>query len=128
MSDLYILDMLRACILDFKRSWKDQLYMVFSDNNSFQDNIKMEPLKILYGQDYRLPLYWDEVGERGILGPELVTQYINQVNSIKEHMRTTQDRLKNGRLLLESIEIQSWGLRVYQDITNERCNQIWQEG
>ena len=66
-------DMLRVCFVDFKGNWDDYLPLIeFSYNNSFHASIGMPPFEALYGRKCRSPLYWDEVGERKILGPELV--------------------------------------------------------
>ena len=58
-------DMLRACVLDFKGSWEDQLPLIeFAYNNSFHASIGMPPYEALYGRRCRSPLYWDEIGEK----------------------------------------------------------------
>ena len=58
-------DMLRACMLDFKGSWEDHLYMVeFAYKNSYQASIKMVPFEALYGRKCRSPLCWDDIGDR----------------------------------------------------------------
>ena len=65
--------MLRACTLDFKESWDSELHLMeFSYNNSFQATIGMTLFEALYGKRCRSPLCWDEVGERELVGPELV--------------------------------------------------------
>ena len=46
--------------------------MEFSYNNSFQAKIGMAPFEELYGKRCRSPMYLDEVGERELIGPELV--------------------------------------------------------
>jgi hypothetical protein len=46
----------------------------FAYNNSFQATIGMAPYETLYGRKCRSPLYWDEVGESQLLGPELVQE------------------------------------------------------
>ncbi|KAL8099264.1 hypothetical protein AgCh_031798 [Apium graveolens] len=66
-------DMLRVCALDFEGSWDEHLPLVeFSYNNSYHTSIGMPPYEALYGRRCRSPIYWEEVGERKILGPELI--------------------------------------------------------
>ena len=66
-------DMVRACVMEFKGSWDTHLaLMKFAYNNSYQANIAMAPFEALYGRKCRTPLYWDEVGERRLVGLELV--------------------------------------------------------
>jgi transposase InsO family protein len=43
-------DMLRACALQYGRSWDKSLpYAEFSNNNSYQESLKMAPFEMLYG-------------------------------------------------------------------------------
>ena len=66
-------DLLRACALDLKGNWDDYLPLVeFAYNNSFQASIWMAPFEGLYGRRCQSPVCWDDVGERKLLGPELV--------------------------------------------------------
>ncbi|RVW93539.1 Transposon Ty3-G Gag-Pol polyprotein [Vitis vinifera] len=66
-------DLLRACILDLQGNWDDHLPLVeFAYNNSFQASIGMAPFEALYGRKCRSPICWNDVGERKLLGPELV--------------------------------------------------------
>jgi transposase InsO family protein len=45
-------DMLRACALQYGRSWDKSLsYAEFSYNNSYQESLKMTPFEMLYGRD-----------------------------------------------------------------------------
>ncbi|GJR44106.1 putative reverse transcriptase domain-containing protein [Tanacetum coccineum] len=45
-------DMLRACVLDFKKGWDKHLSLVeFSYNNSYHTSIKAAPFEALYGRD-----------------------------------------------------------------------------
>ncbi|XP_073153876.1 uncharacterized protein [Henckelia pumila] len=55
----------------------------------------MAPYKALYGRRCRSPVHWDEVGERVMLGPEIVQQTADIVAQIRERMRTAQSRQKN---------------------------------
>jgi transposase InsO family protein len=44
-------DMLRACTLQYGRSWDKSLsYIVFSYNNGYQESLKMAPFEMLYGR------------------------------------------------------------------------------
>ena len=71
--------MLRACILDYKRSWDDHLYLVeFSYNNSYQASIQMAPCEALYEKKCRSPVCWDDIGERKLLGPDLIFQTVER--------------------------------------------------
>jgi hypothetical protein len=57
-------DMLRACALQYGRSWdKSQLYVEFSYNNSYQESLKMALFEILYGRRCQTPLFWSEARE-----------------------------------------------------------------
>ena len=51
-------DMLRACVLDFRGSWEDQLPLIeFAYNNSYHATIGMPPYEALYGRKCRSPVY-----------------------------------------------------------------------
>ena len=66
-------DMLRACVMEFKESWDTHLaLMEFPYNKRYQASIEMAPFEALYGRKCRTPVCWDEVGERRLVGPELV--------------------------------------------------------
>ena len=76
-------DMLRACVLDHKGSWKEHLPLVeFAYNNSYQASIQMAPYEALYGRPCRSPLCWTEVGECSITGPDLIRDTSEKVSLI----------------------------------------------
>jgi transposase InsO family protein len=51
-------DMLRACALQYRRSWDKSLpYAEFSYNNSYQESLKMAPFEMLYGRRCRTLLF-----------------------------------------------------------------------
>jgi transposase InsO family protein len=51
-------DMLRACALQYRRSWDKSLpYAEFSYNNSYQESLKMAPFEIWYGRRCQTPLF-----------------------------------------------------------------------
>ncbi|XP_041025395.1 uncharacterized protein LOC121265796 [Juglans microcarpa x Juglans regia] len=89
-------DMLRACMLDFKGTWIRHLPSVeFAYNNSYQASIEMAPYEALYGRKCRSLLYWDEVGERQILGPEIIQKTTEKIETIRARMRAAQCRQKS---------------------------------
>ena len=58
-------DKLRACVLDFQKSWNVYLPLVeFAYNNSFHSSIGMAPYEALYGRKCRSPIHLDEMGEK----------------------------------------------------------------
>ncbi|KAL5570498.1 hypothetical protein UlMin_027073 [Ulmus minor] len=52
----------------------------------------MAPYEALYGRKCRSPIHWDEVGERKLLGPDIVQKTIDIVEKICQRMKTTQSR------------------------------------
>ncbi|KAA0066507.1 pol protein [Cucumis melo var. makuwa] len=67
-------DMLRACVLEFSGSWDSHLHLMeFAYNNSYQATI----------------------GERRLLGPELVQTTNAAIQKIRAHMLTAQSRQKS---------------------------------
>lgn len=55
----------------------------------------MAPYEVLYGRKCRFPLYWDEVGEKRMLGPEYLQEVRKQVTMIQERMKASQNRQKS---------------------------------
>jgi hypothetical protein len=49
----------------------------------------------LYGRKCRTPLYWDQTGERQLFGPEIIQEVEEQVQQIRENLRTAQTRQKS---------------------------------
>ncbi|XP_073120163.1 uncharacterized protein [Henckelia pumila] len=88
--------LLRACMIDFGGNWESKLPLVeFTYNNSYQATIGMTPYEALYERKCRTPLHWDEVGERAVLGPEIVQQTIDMIAKVKDRMLTAQSRQKS---------------------------------
>ncbi|EOY03326.1 DNA/RNA polymerases superfamily protein [Theobroma cacao] len=88
--------MLRACVIDLGVRWEQYLPLVeFAYNNSFQTSIQMAPFEALYGRRCRSPIGWLEVGERKLLGPELVQDATEKIHMIRQRMLTAQSRQKS---------------------------------
>ncbi|GKE26771.1 putative reverse transcriptase domain-containing protein [Tanacetum coccineum] len=80
-------DMLRACVIDFGKVWERHLPLVeFSYNNSYHVSIKATPFKALYGQKYRSPVCWAEVGDVQLTLPEELSNVHNtfHVSNLKK--------------------------------------------
>ncbi|KAH0776452.1 hypothetical protein KY290_007863 [Solanum tuberosum] len=105
-------DMLRACVIDFKGNWDDHLPLTeFAYNNNYHSSIQMAPYEALYGRRCRSPIGWFEVGEAGLIGPDLVHQAMEKVKVIQERLETAQSRQKSDtdvrRRALE-FEVDDW--------------------
>jgi hypothetical protein len=87
---------LRLCVLDFKGKWIKYLPLVgFAYTNSFQATIGIIPYEALYGRKCRSPLYWDEVGEKYLIGPEMIQDMKDKISIIRRRMLTAQSRQKS---------------------------------
>ena len=69
--------------------------MEFAYNNSYHSSIDMAPYEDLYGKQCRTPLCWSEVGERRLIGPELVQLTAEKIDVIRERLKTAQSRQKS---------------------------------
>ena len=86
-------DMLRVCALDFEGGQDEHLPLVeFAYNNSYHTSIGMPPYEAMYGRKCRSPVCWEEVGERKILGPELIQQTKETIELIQKRLITAQNR------------------------------------
>ena len=89
-------DMLRAYVLNHQGSWEEHFPLVeFAYNNSYQASIQMAPYKALYGRPCRSPLFWTEVGESSITGPNLIRDTSENVSLIRQRLLTAQSRQKS---------------------------------
>ncbi|KAL4282270.1 hypothetical protein GQ457_03G027210 [Hibiscus cannabinus] len=88
-------DMLRACVIDFHRSWEKSIPLIeFAYNNSYQASIKMAPFEALYGRKCRTPLCWSELGEGKALGPEVLRDTEERITIIYNRLKEAFDRQK----------------------------------
>ena len=69
--------------------------MEFAYNNSYQASIEMAPFEALYGRKCRTPVCWDEVGERRLVGPELVQITSEKVKVVRDNLKIARDRQKS---------------------------------
>ena len=87
---------MRACSLEWKGNWDDHLpLMEFSYNNSYHSSLGLAPYEALYGRRCRSPLCWFEVGEKQLLGPDIVQDATQKIVKIKEKLLAAQSRQKS---------------------------------
>ncbi|GJX40900.1 putative reverse transcriptase domain-containing protein [Tanacetum coccineum] len=89
-------DMLRACVIDFGKGWDRHLPLVeFLYNNSYHTSIKAAPFEALYSCKCRSPIYWAEVGDAQLTGPEIVHETTEKIIQIKKRIQAARDRQKS---------------------------------
>ena len=69
--------------------------MEFAYNNSYQASIGIAPYEALYGRKCRTPVCWDEVGERKLVGSEIVQVICDKVKVRRDRLKISQDRQKS---------------------------------
>ena len=53
------------------------------------------PFEALYGRKCRTPLYWDQIGEKQLFGPEIIDDAEQMVQAVRENLRIAQSRQKS---------------------------------
>nr|GEV15143.1 putative reverse transcriptase domain-containing protein [Tanacetum cinerariifolium] len=105
-------DMLRACVIDFRKGWVKHLSLVeFSYNNSYHASIKVALHEALYGQKCRSSVCWAEVGEAQLTGPEMIQETTKKIIMIKQRIQAAQDRQKsyvNRKQKPMEFEVEDW--------------------
>ena len=64
----------------------------------------MAPYEALYGRKCQSPLCWYELGERSLLGPDLVKQTTEQIKKIQSKILTAQSRQKSYADMRRKLE------------------------
>ncbi|GJR02420.1 putative reverse transcriptase domain-containing protein [Tanacetum coccineum] len=89
-------DMLRACVMDFRKGWDRHLPLIeFSYNNNYHTSIKAAPFEALYGRKCRSPICWAEVGDAQLTGPEIVRETTEKIIQIKHRLQASRDRQRS---------------------------------
>ncbi|GKE38713.1 putative reverse transcriptase domain-containing protein [Tanacetum coccineum] len=91
-----LVGMLRACVLDFRKSWDRHLPLVeLSYNNSYHTSIKAAPFEALYGQKCRSPVCWAEVGDAQLTGHAIIHETTEKIVQMKSRIQAARDRQKS---------------------------------
>lgn len=86
---------LRASVLDLGVKWDEHLPLIeFCYNYSYHSSIGVAPFEALYGRKCRSLICWEEVGERRLLGLELVQITTDKIRLIKEWRAIAQSMQK----------------------------------
>ncbi|GKE54871.1 putative reverse transcriptase domain-containing protein [Tanacetum coccineum] len=89
-------DMLRACVMDFRKGWDRHLPLIeFFYNNNYHTSIKAAPFEALYGRKCRSPICWAEVGDAQLTGPEIVHETTEKIIQIKHRLQASRDRQRS---------------------------------
>ncbi|GKB43940.1 putative reverse transcriptase domain-containing protein [Tanacetum coccineum] len=115
------------------RSWNIHLPLAeFSYNNSYHSSIRCVPFEALYGRKCRSLALWAEIGDSGLIGPELVQETTNKVVVIRDRLKAARDHQKsysNNRRkplefqvgpfeILERIGPVAYRLRLPEDLSS----------
>ena len=85
--------MLRACVIDFNVNWDDHLPLIeFSYDNRYHSSISMAPFEELYGRRCRSQFSWFEVCDSSLLIRERIYEDLENVQMIRDRLKTTYSR------------------------------------
>ncbi|GJV53944.1 putative reverse transcriptase domain-containing protein [Tanacetum coccineum] len=77
-------------------SWDRHLPLVeFSYNNSYHTSIKAAPFEALYGRKCQSPIFWAEVGDTQLTGPEIIHETTEKIFQIKKRIQAACNRQKS---------------------------------
>ncbi|GJY49151.1 putative reverse transcriptase domain-containing protein [Tanacetum coccineum] len=111
-------DMLRACVLDFRKGWDKHLPLVeFSYNNSYHTSIKAAPFKALYRRKCRSPICWAEVGDSQLTGPEIIRETTKKIVQIKIRIQAAYDHQKSYADIIDKVETVSYRLELPKQLS-----------
>ncbi|GJY01421.1 putative reverse transcriptase domain-containing protein [Tanacetum coccineum] len=62
---------------------------------AYHSSIRCAPFEALYGRKCRSPVLWAEIGDSGLIRPELVQEKIDKVVMIRDRLKAARDRQKS---------------------------------
>jgi hypothetical protein len=88
--------MLRACALQYGRSWDKSLPCVeFLYNNSCQESLKMVSFEMLHGRRCRTPVLYYEIGKCQVFGPDIIQETEKKIRQVRENLKVAQSCQKS---------------------------------
>ncbi|GKB42718.1 putative reverse transcriptase domain-containing protein [Tanacetum coccineum] len=106
-------NMLHACVLDFGKGWDRHLPLVeFLYNNSYHTSIKAAPFEVLYGHKCRSPIYWAEVGDSQLTGPEIIHETTEKIVQTKSRIQAARDCQKSYANIIAKVGTVAYRLEL----------------
>ena len=82
--------------MEFPGSWDRYIpLMEFAYNNSYQASIGMAPYETLYSRRCRTLVYWTELNEHRVIGPDIRKDIEMNVQVIRKRLKAASDRQKS---------------------------------
>jgi hypothetical protein len=93
---LILEDMLRMYVMDQHKPSEEFLPLVeFAYNNNYESTIMMAPFELLYGRQCQTSLSWDRLEDRVLVGPEVIQEMEEHMQSIRQRIKEVQDWQKS---------------------------------
>ncbi|GKE62515.1 hypothetical protein Tco_1512882, partial [Tanacetum coccineum] len=64
-------------------------------NNNYHASIKAAPFEALYGRKCRSPVFWAEVGDVQLTGPEIIHETTEKIVQIRQHLQAARYRQRS---------------------------------
>ncbi|GJW27422.1 putative reverse transcriptase domain-containing protein [Tanacetum coccineum] len=62
---------------------------------TLEDMLRASPFEALYGQKCRSPVYWAEVGDVQLTGPEIIHETTEKIVQIRQRLQAARDRQRS---------------------------------
>ncbi|GKA80355.1 putative reverse transcriptase domain-containing protein [Tanacetum coccineum] len=89
----------------------------FLYNNSYLTNIKATPFEALYGRKCRPPIYWAEVGDSQLTGPEIIHETTEKIVQIKSRIQADRDRQKSYADIVAKVGTLAYQLELPEQLS-----------
>ncbi|XP_042958074.1 uncharacterized protein LOC122293600 [Carya illinoinensis] len=94
LAELYVREIVRLHGIPSKIVSDRDIVSLQCSGEVYQESIQAAPYEVLYGRKCRSPLYWDEVGERRILGQEIIQNMREKIVVIRKRLAIAQEQQK----------------------------------